>query len=297
MTSDEVAASSRQPMVSRLKEWFATHWALGIGLAALVIPTLITLARESWGTEAGAHAPIVLATGLWLLFNCTWTADQEGRERFGNSALAGIILIALPIYIFGRAYEYLVLEAGAVYLTLILVGVITLGPKAIWRNAFPIFYMAFLVPPPGWIIDQLTLPLQHLISYSATEMLYNLGYPIARSGVALTIGPYALLVEQACSGMNSLIGLTAITLFYIYILHRASWRYSLLLVALILPVAVFVNFLRVITLILLTHYYGDAVAQGFLHNSAGIVLFAVALAIMVVLDTLLQALFFKRGRA
>lgn len=297
MTSSEAAAPSRQPMVPRLKEWFTTHWALGIGLAALVIPTLITLARESWGTEAGAHAPIVLATGLWLLFNCTWVADEEGRERFGNWALAGIILIALPIYIFGRAYEYLVLEAGAVYLTLILVGVITLGPKAIWRNAFPILYMAFLVPPPGWVIDQLTLPLQHLISYSATEMLYTLGYPIARSGVALTIGPYSLLVEQACSGMNSLIGLTAITLFYIYILHKASWRYSLLLVALILPVAVFVNFLRVITLILLTHYYGDAVAQGFLHNSAGIVLFAVALAIMVLLDTLLQALFFKRGRA
>src|SRR5690606_3539783 len=125
-----------------------------------------------------------------------------------------------------------------------------------------------------------TMPLQEFISYAATEILYVFGYPIARSGVALTIGPYALLVEQACSGMNSLIGLIAITLFYIYILHKASWRYAALLVVLIIPVAIFVNFLRVVTLILLTHYFGDAVAQGFLHNSAGIMLFAVALAIM-----------------
>lgn len=297
MTSEGATASSGRNLIPRLKAWVMVHWALAIGLTALVLPTMINLANKSWGTESGAHAPIVLATGLWLLANCSWTPDESGRQRFGNWALLGVLLLALPVYVFGRAYDFLMLEAGAVYVALILTGVVMLGPKAIWRNAFPIFYMAFLVPPPGWLIDQLTLPLQHLISYAATELLYYLDYPIARSGVALTIGPYSLLVEQACSGMNSLIGLTAITLFYIYILHKASWRYAVLLIALILPVAVFVNFLRVLTLILLTHYYGDAVAQGFLHNSAGIMLFAVALAIMVLLDTVMQALFFKRGRA
>lgn len=296
MKSDTPALPHGVTALNMAMSWAKAHWPLVLGLAALVLPTLVTLALNSWGTEAGAHAPIVLATGLWLLTQCNWDKDEQGSAHFGNWALAGIIALALPVYIFGRAYDYLVLEAGGVYVALILAGVMLVGPKALWRNAFPIIYLAFLIPPPGWLIDQLTMPLQQLISYAATELLYSLGYPIIRSGVAITIGPYALLVEQACSGMNSLIGLTAITLFYIYMLHNASWRYAALLVALILPVAVFVNFLRVLTLILLTHYYGDAVAQGFLHNSAGIVLFALALAIMVLLDMALQRLFFKRGR-
>ncbi len=94
--------------------------------------------------------------------------------------------------------------------------------------------------------------------------------------------------------MNSIVGLTAITLFYIYLLHKASWRYALLLVALIIPVAIVVNILRVIALILLTYYYGDGVAQGFLHVTTGSVLFTLALAGMFGLDWLLQRLLGKR---
>src|SRR5690606_19831945 len=122
-------------------------------------------------------------------------------------AFAFLLLACAPVYVFGRAYDFLILEAGGLYGALIALGVIMLGPKAIIRNAFPIFYLAFLIPLPGWVIDSLTMPLQEFISYAATEILYVFGYPIVRSGVALTIGPYALLVEQACSGMNSLIGL------------------------------------------------------------------------------------------
>ncbi|MBK5265344.1 MAG: exosortase, partial [Alphaproteobacteria bacterium] len=40
--------------------WFALF-----GLAAMAVPTLVSLARMAWSTEAGAHGPIVLATGLW----------------------------------------------------------------------------------------------------------------------------------------------------------------------------------------------------------------------------------------
>ncbi len=297
MTSEATIASPPRPV-----GWDAAagllrrHWPLVIGLAALVVPSLIRLAEQSWSTEAGAHAPIVLATGIWLLTRGSWAADPAGQAKWGGWAIAALALIALPIYIFGRAYDFLSLEAGAVYLAVLLAGIAMVGPATLWRNAFPLFYLAFLIPIPGWIIDQVTAPLQHLISWSATELLAALGYPVSRSGVSIFIAQYQLLVEQACSGMNSLIGLTAITLFYIYVLHRASWRYALLLVALILPVAVVANFIRVLILILLTYYYGDAVAQGFLHNSAGILLFATALMMMILLDATLRR-FVARRRA
>jgi exosortase/archaeosortase family protein len=104
------------------------------------------------------------------------------------------------------------------------------------------------------------------------------------------VGAYQLLVEDACSGLNSLIGLIAITTFYIYLLRRASWRYSLFLVMLIIPIAIIANVLRIVILILLTYFFGDAVGQGFLHVTAGLFLFALSLALMFAIDWLISHL-------
>lgn len=266
-------------------------WPVLAIVVIFVAPTMLRIAQQSWTQESGAHGPIVLATGLWLLTQCDWSTKSGTRsllDRLGPWLL--LILIALPIYIFGRAYEFLSLEAGGAYLAIIAVAAGWLGFGPLFRNLFPIFYLAFLLPLPGWLIDSATAPLQHLISDSATGLLRWFGYPVSNSGVSITIAHYQLLVEQACSGMNSIIGLVSITLFYIYILHKASWRYALVLIALILPVALLANFIRVLTLILLTYYFGDAVAQGFLHGSAGIILFGAALLMMIAIDAGLRRL-------
>lgn len=269
------------------------HWPLWAGFLILLVPTLGGLGREVWSMEIGAHGPIVLATGLWLITQCL--PDMRARLAPASGPVVALILaLALPIYAFGRAYDFISLEALGVYGAMLGLAYRLAGWPALRHNVFPFFYLGFLVPPPGWLIDQATAPLRTLVSTVATGLLEPLGYPILREGVTLFVGSYQLLVEDACAGMNSIVGLTAITLFYIYLLHRASWRYALLLVSLIIPVAIIVNILRVITLILLTHYYGDGVAQGFLHVTTGIMLFTVALAAMFGLDWLLQRLLGKR---
>lgn len=269
------------------------HWPLWAGFLILLVPTLGGLGREVWSMEIGAHGPIVLATGLWLITQCL--PDMRARLAPASGPVVALILVlALPIYAFGRAYDFISLEALGVYGAMLGLAYRLAGWPALRYNVFPFFYLGFLVPPPGWLIDQATAPLRTLVSTVATGLLEPLGYPILREGVTLFVGSYQLLVEDACAGMNSIVGLTAITLFYIYLLHRASWRYALLLVSLIIPVAIIVNILRVITLILLTHYYGDGVAQGFLHVTTGIMLFTVALAAMFGLDWLLQRLLGRR---
>ena len=115
-------------------------------------------------------------------------------------------------------------------------------------------------------------------------MLDAAGYPIASQGVTLVIAQYQLLVEDACAGLNSIVSLTAISLFYIYILHNASWRYSLLLFVWIIPAALFANLVRVLTLVLITYYFGNAAAQGFLHSTAGMIMFVVALLSIFAVD-------------
>lgn len=275
------------------------NWLPLAGLLLLFLATLPSLGRQVWSTEAGAHAPIVLATGLWLISQCKDRVAAAITEARSLPIIAGL-LIAVPLYAFGRAYDFISLEAAAIYLAMLVVVYRLVGFGGLREMLFPLFYLGFLVPPPGWLIDQITAPLQTFVSWVSTTGLQAVGYPIMREGVTLYIAQYQLLVEEACSGMNSIIGLISVSLFYIYIIHRASWRYALLLTAFIVPIAVFANIIRIVVLVLITYYLGDGAAQGFLHMTAGIVLFAVAIVLVFGLDMLLQRVFrrqFQESRA
>ena len=265
---------------------FLPQLPLLLGLAALAAPTFVSLGRQVWSSEAGAHGPIVLVTGLWLLWRKA--ADWKALAEPGSGWLVYPVLIAaLPIYAFGRAYDYISLEAGGLYIVALTLLYAKFGRRAVLRNWFPLMYLAFLIPPPGWLMDGITGPLKVFVSYVTTAGLQLAGIPVYREGVTLMVAQYQLLVEDACSGMNSLTGLVAISLFYIYLLRNASWRYSLLLVILTVPIAIVANIIRVATLVLLTYFWGDAVAQGFLHTAAGLLLFTSALILVFLVDHLL----------
>jgi exosortase len=274
--------SARPPMVQA----FSRHWPLFVGLAVLAIPTLISVATQSWTGEAGVHGPIVLATGVWL-FARRWRELQTVRRPGDWPMTLGLLIPSLLVYAFGRAFGFLALEALA--LLGVFVGVFygSFGAEATRRMWFPILYLAFVVPLPGWVITTLTAPMKEYVSLSATWILSHAGYPIVREGVTLYVAQYQLLVEDACAGLNSLISLTAISLFYIYILHNASWRYALFLMLWIVPVALAANLVRVIILVLLTYHFGNAAAQGFLHSTAGLVMFATALLGIFLVDGLM----------
>ena len=294
MIADGTAASRPDYDVSHWRRMAARHWLLLVGLLLVLVPTLVSVARQTWSTEAGAHGPIVLATGLWLLsYDRPGATKELRRARLRWLAPA---LFACTAYIFGRAYDFISVEALGCYILALIAAYLMIGGAAMRRSLFPYFYLAFVIPPPGWVIDRLTAPLQAFISWSAVTLLQALDYPVARQGVALTIAQYQLLVEDACAGMNSLTGLTAVSLFYIYVMHRASWRYALLLVMMIIPIAIFVNLLRVLALILITYYYGDAAAQGFLHVTTGLVLFSLAIASIFALDAVLHPLYRALGK-
>jgi exosortase B len=154
---------------------------------------------------------------------------------------------------------------------------------------FPLFFIVFMIPLPGIIVDALTNPLKRHVSEIAEFILYGVGYPIARSGVTLTIGPYQLLVADACSGLHSLYSLSALGLLYLYLMQHSSRLRNLIIGLAILPIAFGANIVRVIFLVLVTYHFGDEAGQGFLHGFAGMVLFVAALLSLFLLDSLLAA--------
>jgi exosortase len=263
---------------------------LAVGLLLMAVPTIVSMAEQTWTLESGAHGPIVLATGLWLLhYDGLRLVDARQEDAKWGPALM-LLALSLPVYVFGRAFDFISVEFVGLYLTFLALLLRLFGLGRLWRHAFPLFYLALAVPPPGWLIAHLTAPLQALVSGVAGDAASLLGYPVARQGVLLFVGPYQLLVEEACAGLNSIFGLGAISLLYIFLLHRASWRYSLLLLAAVLPIAILVNIIRILALIAITWRFGDATAQGFLHATTGLALFALALLLIFALDNLLERL-------
>jgi exosortase len=273
---------ARPPLLQTL----AQHWPLFAGMVLLLIPTMFGIATQSWTGESGVHGPIVLATGIWL-FARRWK-ELLAIQQPGHWGLVLALLIpSLLVYTFGRAFGFLALEALALGGVFIAIFYSWFGLDALKRMWFPVLYMAFVVPIPGWILTLITAPMKEYVSLSATWLLGKAGYPIIREGVTLYVAHYQLLVEDACAGLNSLISLTAISLFYIYILHNASWRYALFLMLWIVPVALLANLVRVIILVLITYHWGNAAAQGFLHSTAGLVMFATALIGIFAVDGLM----------
>ena len=112
------------------------------------------------------------------------------------------------------------------------------GWKALRILAFPIGFLVFSAPAPGWMVDAATIPLKLLISNSVTNLLYALGFPIAQNGVVIQIGPYQLWVQDACSGMNSIFALSAIGVFYVYAFRWDVSLRAFLLMALIIPITI-----------------------------------------------------------
>jgi len=248
------------------------------------------VATKTWTTEQGGHGPLVLATGIWAIWRELKGKDVEfgpGKSAIGFPLLA----LALGVFVLARITGILEIESFAMYGALISGAYLVFGGKLMRAIWFPLVYLAFALPPPDTVVTAVTQPIKIAISSWAVSVLHLLGYPVAGSGVAIQIGQYQLLVAAACAGLNSIMTLTALCLFYVYLKHRSNVAAFVVIAIAAIPVAVISNFVRVLVLVLITYYFGDAAAQGFVHDFAGLLMFAVALLTIFGVDQLFTPLF------
>ena len=287
--SDPIAGGAAGWLGRAVRDVPIAQLVLVAGLAALVLPTVFSLASTYWSTTNGAHGPILLISGIWLLVR------ERAGIRFAPGSistawLAGLLPPLLLLYAYARAFGILTLESAALYGVLVLLAFYYWGPATVRRLWFAIAYLGFLVRPPAGLVAELTQPLKISISNSAVSLLHAFDYPVAAAGVRIQIGQYELLVQQACAGLGSIFSLFAICLLYVHLVRRADPLRNTLLLLAVIPVALGANYLRVLILILLTYHAGNNIAQGFAHDAAGLLTFVLSLLGMAAVDKLLMAL-------
>lgn len=285
---DDQAASCVRLDLSPLSRLEPHLVMLAAGAALLVTPFVIGLCRGMWSTEEGAYGPIIAITATWLIVRMTPLAaappDAPGRTiavgLFGGSLFGSVLAMRTGM-----------VGPGCVcaYAALVSVYALHYGWRAVRYAWFPFLYLLLAFPPPETITVPLGQVMKLRLSSAATDLLSALGLPVANTGVVIYVRQYELLVKTACSGLNSLIGLSAVGAFYGYVAH--SGRIPLWFAPMIPAIAVLSNFVRVLVLVVAADLFGSAVVGTSFHDVVALGTYVVALLAMFAADRICTRLF------
>ena len=259
---------------------------MGFGFA----PLLVAFFFDLWKQPEYQFFPQALAAAAFL----AWDRLRELPRpmRGGNEALtAAILLLSFTLLALALVFwsPWLGIVSALAATISILWGI---GGPALLRKTGPALVMVLTVIPPPLGLDlRLGLFLRGLATTMSSRTLDLLGVVHYVTGNVIELPGQKLLVEEACSGINSVLFVTAFTLFYLF------WRRRSCLVFLVcLPVAVaFVvmgNVVRISLGACLVYYHGVDILTGWKHEAESIILTAVYLLLVVSLESL-----FPRGKS
>ncbi len=262
----------------RWKPWLA----ILAGLLVLYVPTYLELARTLWRDDEYAHGPIVLVVFCYLV----WRGRAALLEDSPRAMAAGALLFGagLLLYIVGRSQSLPLFEVLSHFPILIGVLLMMRGPRAVRALAFAFVFLLFFVPLPGFVLEAIALPLKTLVSVVVEAVLRIASYPVERQGVTLLVGNHEMLVADACSGLNSLYSLCALSLLYTHLTPPAGKLRVAFMLAAMVPIAIVANVARVLFLVMVAYHLGDDAAAGTLHAAAGMLVFVTAFAILLGVD-------------
>ena len=131
--------------------------------------------------------------------------------------------------------------------------------------AYPLTFLLLLVPVPRAVFDAVTLDVQRLLTRSAGALLAAAGVPVRLEEIAIHLPDVTLQIVEACNGLRFLMGLVVLVMGTAGLLVPSVWR-RLLLIALIVPVGVSANVVRITGTGLSAYWFGPEAAQGTPHE-------------------------------
>lgn len=274
-----------------LKDKVKTLWSVSaLSFFVLFFPTYSHLFNTVWQTDEQGHGLVVFLISIFLIWQKKdKLLSRTASEKESRVGLV-ILIIGLIMHSIGRSQDVQTFDVGSQIFVLAGLILYISGYQALKAVWFPVFFILFMIPLPGTVVDALTMPMKIAVSNVSEWLLYQFEYPISREGVMLQIGYYKLLVADACAGLHTVFSLEAMGLLYLHLVKRDSFARNLSLAILILPISFLSNTIRVVTLVLVTYYFGDEVGQGFVHDFAGFVLFGTALIFIIFVDVMIHKL-------
>jgi exosortase len=247
--------------------------ALAAGLVLVYAPVLdhaVGVWRYDQELTFGFLVPPFTLALLWLRRSSLRNAVSAGSDLGLVVFLGGLGLLVAASRVGVHAL------AGASFLPTILGATVFLLGAGVARLVFlPAALLTVSLSLYRGLLSSLGFALQEITATMAAALANVVGVPVQQSGVHLFVGSFHFVVTQACSGMDSLLALLCLGLAFVGLV-RASLARRAALVALILPIVLAANVLRVVLVLTLSQTTGPAIATGLLHELLSAAVFVVA---------------------
>jgi exosortase len=261
--------------------WFAA----GALFLALFWPILAVRWHTYLETPRYSHCVLLPAVSALFVWD-RWSAIRALPRRVSPAGIAALAAAVL-LFLYGRKVHTNVVQHAAMLAALAAVVWGLAGRAVLAALAFPLGYLALMQPLPKTVDDAITLPLQSVATGIAETFFAALGWIVVRDGNILQLPRVKLLVEEGCSGVHSLYALFALALAWVAFVERPVWM-RVALVAASVPVAVLANAIRVSATGVLAYKVDPSYAQGVSHQTAGMIVFAIGLALLLGIDWCLR---------
>jgi exosortase len=261
---------------------------LFIGVIALVFTPAVLAMAEVWGRlDYYSHGYFIPLVALWAATSKRFVLAKLPAERDRRGL--GVLAFALALNLAGMAASALWLEGLSVVLAVAGALLFTRGAAWLRTLTFPVGFLVFMIPLPYALVTPIITKLQLFVSTAAVSLLHEMGVSILREGNVLELpGGESLFVAEACSGITSIITFLPLAVFLAYFTERTLARRAVL-VALVVPVAMLGNLLRVVTIVLVARDYGvTAATEGPVHEAAGFLVYVLGCLLLIAVGRLMR---------
>lgn len=268
----------------------AAAFLLVVLLGVMYWPTLAWIADICWNDNDYSHGlllPFITFYIIWNLRKERWPAieerlqlDPQRNDLNKVSTFAVILLISgLSLFFVGQLSQ----SAFASWLSLfpVLTGLLYLlfGSTVAPYFVGPLLLNFMAKPLPDSLTISIFWPLQVLAAKISAAVLKLFDVPVYLVGNIIEIPHMRLLVEEACSGMRSVMSLVTVACIIPFLFPLSKLAKQAVFVASIF-LAVGLNVVRVAATGLLAHFYDPSAAEGFFHEFSGLIVFIFGLAIL-----------------
>jgi len=269
---------------NQLPIWKESSNLIVVGLVAFALLVFIyheglSFMVEMWETrEEYGHGYIIPFIALFLIWQ---KSDQLEKIKFNGSWLGvALTLFGLFLYYAGELSSlYTIIQYGFVVAVF---GVVLslMGRPGFKIILVPLIMLFFMIPLPNFIFNNLSSQLQLISSEIGVAVIRLFDISVFLEGNVIDLGVYKLQVVEACSGLNYLFPLMTLAFISAYFFTGAFWKKATIFLSSI-PITIFLNSFRIGVIGVTVEYWGPEMADGFLHDFEGWVVFMGCIGVLI----------------